>query len=291
MTSTTADASSAALGTDVESPLFDRFEHSYNLLHPSERDGFFVELVRDVIRSQPAPRRVADIGCGSGIGTKPELIARLRPECDELIGVEPDVNVDPAPGVFTALHRSTFEECEIPDDSVDVAFSCMVMEHVVDPARFMARLERVLRPGGKYIFMTVNGAHYFALISNALRRIGVDEHVLRMVRGGASVDSYHYPTAYRFNDPERISSVCASVGMPSPRFVFAEHPGARCYFPGPTKMAWHALTLKRKVVRRPELLLELIGLVTKPERAAASHEPSPPNSPAPRTPPPRGPCP
>ena len=247
-----------------DSPLFADFEKRYNLLHPSERDSFFVDLVRDVIRSQLGPRRVVDIGCGRGIGTSADLFARLRPDCDELIGVEPDQSIEPAPGVFTAFHRSTFEECEIPDGSVDIAFSCMVMEHVADPAAFMSRLYRALRPGGKYIFMTVNGAHYFAIISNALRRLGMDEQVLRLVRGSQSVDSYHYPTAYRFNDPACISQVCRSCGFAEPRFVFAEHPGAKCYFPGPTKAAWHALTLKRRVSRKPELLLELIGLVTKP---------------------------
>jgi SAM-dependent methyltransferase len=247
-----------------DSPLFAQFEKSYNLLHPSERDGFFVDLVQDVILSQRGLRCVVDIGCGRGIGTSADMFARLRPECDELIGVEPDKSIEPAAGVFTAFHRSTFEECEIPDGSVDVAFSCMVMEHVTDPAAFMSRLYRALRPGGQYIFMTVNSAHYFGIISNALRRLGLDEQVLRLVRGRQSVDSYHYPTAYRFNDPACISRVCRSSGFAEPRFVFAEHPGAQCYFPGPTKAVWHALTLKRRIIRKPNLLLELIGLVTKP---------------------------
>jgi ubiquinone/menaquinone biosynthesis C-methylase UbiE len=153
-----------------------------------------------------------------------------RLECDELIGVEPDQSRELAPGVFTALHRSTFDEFEIPDGSVDVAFSCMVMEHVAYLAALMSRLYRPLRPSGKYIFMTVNGAHYFGIISNALRRLGMDEQVLRLVRGSQSVDSYHYPTAYRFNDPACISQVCRSCGFDQPRFVFAEHPGAKCYF-------------------------------------------------------------
>lgn len=250
--------------TATEPPLFARLERNYNLLPASERDGFFVELVRDVIRSRPGPQRVVDIGCGRGIGTRAALFDRLRPECSEFIGVEPDQSVEPVSGVFTKFHRSTFEDSDIPDESVDIAYSCMVMEHVTDPVAFMSRLHRALRPGGQYIFMTVNGAHYFAIISNALRRLGMDEHVLRMVRGRQAVDSYHYPTAYKFNDRARISRICSDVGMPCPRFVFAEHPGASCYFPGPTKAAWHALTLKRKIVRKPELLLELIGLVTKP---------------------------
>jgi hypothetical protein len=128
----------------------------------------------------------------------------------------------------------------------------------------MDRLYRALRPGGSYIFMTVNGAHYFARIANALRRAGLDEHVLRAVRGSGAVDGYHYPTAYRFNDPATIARLCERTGMCQPRFVFAEHDGAKCYFPGPSKAAWHALTLKRRLIRRKESLLQLIGLITRP---------------------------
>jgi SAM-dependent methyltransferase len=249
---------------NADSPLFSHLESTYNLLPALPRDRFFVELVLDVIRTRPGARTVVDIGCGRGIGTDPLLLERIRAESDCLVGVEPDPHVEPAHGAFDALHRSTFEESGIPDGSVDVAFSCMVMEHVLDPDGFMDRLQRALRPGGSYIFMTVNGAHYFARIANALRRAGLDEFVLRAVRGSEAVDGYHYPTAYRFNDPAAIARACGRAGLLPPRFVFAEHEGARCYFPRPARAAWHALTLKRRIVRRPELLLELIGMVTKP---------------------------
>jgi SAM-dependent methyltransferase len=264
MVTTTAPQESARTASLAEPPLFGHFESRYNLLPALPRDRFFVELVLDLIRSRPWPRTVVDIGCGRGIGTDPGLLDRVRAESDRLVGVEPDSGVQPAAGAFDELYRSTFEDSCIPDGSVDVAFSCMVMEHVLDPDRFLDRLQRALRPGGSYIFMTVNGSHYFARIANALRRAGVDEMVLRAVRGSEAVDGYHYPTAYRFNDPAAIARACERAGLLPPRFVFAEHEGARCYFPGPARAAWHALTLKRRVVRRPELLLELIGMITKP---------------------------
>jgi SAM-dependent methyltransferase len=245
-------------------PLFSRLSRSYNLLPPSPRDEFFVDLLRDSIGRARRPRRVVDIGCGHGIGMDAALLRRVAGDCDQLIGVEPDGSVTPAPGVFSEIHRSTLEECCIEDGSVDLAYSCMVMEHVQDPHAFMSAIARILRPGGSYVFMTVNGRHYFAIVANLLRRLGADGHVLRLVRGRADADSYHYPTAYRLNDPGAIAGACAAAGLSEPRFVFAEHHGARCYFPGPTRALWHALTLKRRIIRRPDLLLEMIGVVTKP---------------------------
>lgn len=247
-----------------DSPLAAQFERSYNLLHPSHRDGFFMDLVLDMVKTYPKPRRIVDIGCGEGVGTDPALFQRVVAESDEFWGIEPDTNIKPRPGVFTNFQHALFEDANIPDNSVDCAYSCMVMEHVQNPDAFMQKLHRVLKPGGTYIFLTVNGAHYFALISNTLRKMKVDETVLRIARPGHVVDGYHYPTAYKFNRPRQIDACCEKLGFEKPRYVFAEHDGAKYYFPGPTKLAWHALTAKRKVWKNPRLLLELIGIIRKP---------------------------
>jgi ubiquinone/menaquinone biosynthesis C-methylase UbiE len=224
-----------------------------------------MDLVLDVIRTYGRPRRVLDIGCGEGVGTDPALFQRVVAESDEFWGVEPDTSIEPRPGVFSNFQHALFEDAEIPDESIDVAYSCMVMEHVQNPEGFMAKAFRVLKPGGTYIFLTVNGAHYFARIANAMRALRVDETVLRAVRSEAVVEGYHYPTAYKFNRPRQIAAVCSRLGFEAPRYVFAEHEGARCYFPGPTVAAWHLFTLKRRLLRNPRLLLELICAIRKPE--------------------------
>lgn len=247
-----------------DSPLVRKFESSYNLLHPSHRDQFFMDMVLDTIRTYPRPRRILDIGCGEGVGTDPALFKQVVSESDEFWGVEPDTSIKPREGVFTNFQHALFEDANIPDNSIDVAYSCMVMEHVQNPEAFMRKCHRVLKPGGTYIFLTVNGAHYFAMISNTLRMLKLDETVLRIARPGHVVDGYHYPTAYKFNRPRQIDAACAALGFDKPRYVFAEHEGAKCYFPGPTKAAWHALTWKRKVMQNPRVLLELIGVIRKP---------------------------
>ncbi|MCU1427042.1 MAG: Methyltransferase type 11 [Actinomycetia bacterium] len=42
----------------------------------------------------------------------------------------------------------------IPDSSADAVFSSQVLEHVADPAMYLAECERVLRPGGKLLLST-----------------------------------------------------------------------------------------------------------------------------------------
>ena len=269
MTQTSSTAGTTAANTAAprypgDSPLVRQFESSYNLLHPSHRDGFFMDLVLDTVRTYPRPRRILDIGCGEGVGTDPALFQRVVKESDEFWGVEPDTSIKPREGVFTNFQHALFEEANIPDNSVDVAYSCMVMEHVQNPQAFMSKCYKVLKPGGTYIFLTVNGAHYFAMISNTLRMLKLDETVLRIARPGHVVDGYHYPTAYKFNRPGQIDRTCEALGFEKPRYVFAEHDGAKAYFPGPTRVAWKALTWKRKVIKKQRSLLELIGVIRKP---------------------------
>jgi SAM-dependent methyltransferase len=260
---TTAATTPLASAKPGDSPMVGQYERSYNLLPPTHRDGFFMELVVDVAHTYPRPRRVLDIGCGHGVGTDEALFNPIRSAADEFWGVEPDTSITPPPGVFTNFQHALFEDAAIPDNSIDIAYSCMVMEHVQDPGRFMARVHRVLKPGGTYIFLTVNGDHYFARIANAMRKLKVDEAVLRIARPSEVVEGYHYPTAYKFNKPRQIEKSCRELGFEPPRFVFTEH-DARAYFPGPTKLFWHALTAKRRVIRNPRSLLELIGVIRKP---------------------------
>ena len=193
-----------------------------------------------------------------------DRLSSVRAEADELWGIEPDTSVRPRPGSFDNFQNTLFEDANIPDDSVDFAYSCMVMEHVRDPRAFMSKVYRVLKPGGSYMFLTVNGGHYFAQISNTLRKLALDEWTLRLVRSRQLIESYHYPTAYKFNTPSQIGQICRELGFEPPRYIFAEHEGAKYYFPGPAVLFWHLMIAKRRMLQHRENLLELICWIRKP---------------------------
>ena len=100
----------------------------------------------------PEPRRVLDLGCGTGNLTR--AVAERWPQC-EVVGVDPS-----APFVEAARERSTsfgrrvrFELGDADDlslgaDSVDAALALLVLTFVPDADRAVAQLRRVTRPGG-----------------------------------------------------------------------------------------------------------------------------------------------
>jgi hypothetical protein len=139
----------------------------------------------------------------------------------------------------------------------------MLMEHVKNPRPFMEAVARCLKPGGSYIFGTINGAHYFAKIAGSLRRLKLDELILRLLHGKSGVESYHYPVFYRVNTTRVIENLAAELGFEKPQYIFMEQTGPDPYFPGPMRPILRALQWKRDVLRDPTKLLVLICKLTK----------------------------
>ena len=106
--------------------------------------------------------RVLDLGAGSG--WNPRYDTRLKGCCRQVIGLDLDPKIADNPRLDAGVLGDI---CTIPlaDDSFDVVFSVMVMEHLPEPARCAAEVCRILRPGGHFLVITPNVCHYVALAS------------------------------------------------------------------------------------------------------------------------------
>jgi ubiquinone/menaquinone biosynthesis C-methylase UbiE len=70
-------------------------------------------------------------------------------------------------GVRLELHPVPAEQLDLPDASVDVVISSLVLCTVTDPAAVLAQVRRVLRPGGRFLF----AEHVVAPEGTRLRRL------------------------------------------------------------------------------------------------------------------------
>ncbi|HET6250336.1 MAG TPA: class I SAM-dependent methyltransferase [Tepidisphaeraceae bacterium] len=247
---------------------FEELAGAYNYDNTSDRRATLVDLVVQESRKRATPVCILDIGCGTGISEDaPANVAFLktvRDNCQQLWGIEPDANSLPTHGMFDRLENTTMELADLPDGSVDIAFSYFVMEHVDEPDRFMRAVCRCLKPGGCYIFMTPNARHYFTIVAKFFKTLGISDTVVRLLRGKALTESYHYPVRYKFNSPKTIDKSAAAAGLATPEYAYIERDAPRGYFPGPTVAICWLLAQKRKVLRKPKNLLELICRVQKP---------------------------
>jgi ubiquinone/menaquinone biosynthesis C-methylase UbiE len=98
---------------------------------------------------------VLEIGAGTGVNIPylPRSMARY-------IAVEPNPYMHPHLLKMAREHSAAvdlrdrpFEEIQIPDASVDAVVCTLVLCSVADPALVLERIGRMLRPGGRFIFI------------------------------------------------------------------------------------------------------------------------------------------
>ena len=135
---------------------YDRMQETY-LLRRSERFDVIVAMVR---ATQTSPKRIVDLGCGTGTLTQRLLIA--FPEC-QVVGIDIDASLllltrarlSDYGSRAIILHRDLRDGSWADDvgESVDAATSSTAL-HWLAPDQlieFYGRLSKILKPGGLFI--------------------------------------------------------------------------------------------------------------------------------------------
>ncbi|MGD9507056.1 MAG: class I SAM-dependent methyltransferase [Geminicoccaceae bacterium] len=148
---------------------------------------------------------VLDIGCGR---TAP-VLRTLIGKAGRLQGIDCVDFALEQPGL--ELIRNSFEQMgDIDDNSVDLAYSRSVMEHVQDVDRAFSELYRVLKPGGVYLFLTPNAWDYATILSRAVPN-RFHGPIVRLVEGRDLDDVF--PTYYRANSISAIRALAQRQGL------------------------------------------------------------------------------
>jgi SAM-dependent methyltransferase len=181
-----------------------------------------------------------DIGCGHGFDGHPDPQRLIGEQCTRLVGIEPDKDIK-IPDFFSETHYCTLEESSIAPNSVDVAFAVMVLEHVTDPDAFVARLHKVLKPGGVFWGFTVDARHWFSLASNFLARTKLKDKYLTSLHGSRGEERYeNYPVAYKFNRPDDIARYTKNFAHTDVMSLWKKNQTGY-YFPGALKFVGNGL--------------------------------------------------
>lgn len=120
------------------------------------------EYLRDVLVRElhvdPSGKRALDIGCGGGFLA--EEFAKIGCVVSGIDPSGPTITQAEAHAVETGLtidyRTASGEAIPFADTTFDIAYCCDVLEHVTDLDRVIAETARVLKPGGIYLFDTIN---------------------------------------------------------------------------------------------------------------------------------------
>lgn len=147
-----------------------------------------------------AGRRALDVGCGAGLVCEP--LARLGAAVTGIDAAPENIEAARAHAEGQGLtidYRCGGVEA-LADERFDLVTALEVVEHVADPAAFVAGLARTLAPGGLLILSTPNRT---ALSRLALITVG--EGTGRIPRG-----THHWS---RFLRPEELEALLRAAGL------------------------------------------------------------------------------
>ena len=160
-------------------------------------------------------------GCGYGadILRKFEGRAARRIGCD-VVEFRPEA----AEGGIE-LHRADMARTGLPDACVDVMMSRAVLEHLEHPLEVFREVHRVLRPGGRFVFLTANVGDYASWISMVIPN-RLHPLVVRLTEGRDEADTF--PAFYRCNSRRTLSRLCRDSELELTSLEY--HGQYPCYF-------------------------------------------------------------
>lgn len=228
------------------SPLADRLRKRYysHLPHP-------YQLFEDAAaRLLPASGGVLlDAGCGRGVPVLRKYLGR----CERLIGVDLVEFTDVPAGIET--YRTDLATLPLADASVDLIISRSVFEHLVEPAAVYAEMARVLRPGGRILFLTANMWDYGTLVARMVPN-RFHAKVVKAVEGRDEQDTF--PTAYRSNTRADVQRLAGGAGLRVQAFEYLSQYPNYLMFSG---VAFFLGMCYEKVIARFDALRVLRGWI------------------------------
>lgn len=151
-------------------------------------------------RKPLAGRSAIDVGCGAGLLTEP--LARLGARVTGLDAAAENVAAASAHAEAVGLeidYRNADIET-LQGETFDLVTSMEVIEHVTDPAAFVAALERALAPGGLMLLSTPN--------RTAMSRIMLVEAAERLGQVPRGTHDWQ-----KFLTPEELTEMLVAAGL------------------------------------------------------------------------------
>ncbi len=151
--------------------------------------------------------RVLDVGCGRG-----GIIERLG-AMGRWTGCDPDWrSLKDHRRVQLGRSQASSEQLPFADATFDVVIASWVLEHLSRPAYTFSEVARVLRPGGRFFFLTPNLRHPIPRLSQLLARLKVaQQEMVAVVYRRTAADTF--PVHYQANTMEAIAQLAVGAGL------------------------------------------------------------------------------
>jgi ubiquinone/menaquinone biosynthesis C-methylase UbiE len=209
----------------------------------------YTTLERQVERLLRPDHTLLDAGCGR---TAPVLV-KYRDKARRLIGVDL-VDFDTSV-TGMELFKTDLANIPIGNECVDVVMSRSVLEHLERPEEVYAEINRVLKPGGRFVFLTANSMDYASLIARMVPN-RFHPWIVAKTEGREEIDVF--PTQYKTNTKRAVRRYAGTGGFEIESFQYLGQYPSYFMFNGALFLA---ATAYEKVIGRFETLAPLRGWI------------------------------
>ena len=180
------------------------YRQKYHHLKPEWQDS--LNLYRNLIDSYTnSETKILDVGCGHGDFLKPVYSKTIHS-----YGLDPDEKALAKNTFIKNKIVGTVEKMPFENNFFDLVVSAWVLEHLSSPQKAFQEIFRVLKPGGKVIFLTPNVWNYNVWI---IRLIPEKFHdfLTRKLYDRQEHDTY--PKQYKINSVKKIANTLEPIGF------------------------------------------------------------------------------
>ena len=190
---------------------------------------------------------LVDVGCGRNA----PVLCKYRGRGFRLIGLDPVASESPTPEV--EIYAADICHSGLSDGIADLVMARSVMEHVREPDSAFEEINRILKPNGRFVFLTANRWDYASLaarlVPNALHPL-----VVKLTEGRQEEDVF--PTAYKCNSRRQIRHLAQEGGFELEKFEYlGQYPNYLLF----SRWAFLAGTFYEKTIARVRALNGLRG--------------------------------
>jgi len=193
----------------------EHYRQEYRCLKPKWLDS--LNLYRNIIDSYTTSKtKILDVGCGHG-----DFLKSVHDKTIHSYGLDPDKD---------ALVKNTFiknkkvgvvEKLPFESNFFDLVVSAWVLEHLPDPQKAFQEIFRVLKPGGKVVFLTPNVWNYNVWI---IRLIPEKFHDFLTKKLYDRQEHDTYSKYYRINSVKKIAETLESIGFKKSQLILNGDP-------------------------------------------------------------------
>ncbi len=191
------------------------YRKEYKRLKPKWENSsdIFRDIINDYTTSET---KILDVGCGHG-----DLLKPIHEKTLHSYGIDPDKE---------AIEKNTFikntsvagaESLPFEDNFFDLVVSAWVLEHLPDPEKAFKEIHRVLKPGGKVVFLTPNVWNYNVWIIRIIPERFHDSLTKKLYN---RQENDTYPKQYKINSEQDIKQTLEPIGFTKTQVILNGDP-------------------------------------------------------------------